>query len=240
MDARQAAPRWGQAFSLPPAFSRRLEFLHFGTDFLTVPPRVDQAEAHALYQVIEETWPSVTFGEGNLGSTTYHGAVGTVKLTDRYFRALAKIGFHYFLTQFPQYTGQEPIFCDLRRFIVEDVGNISRVNEFIGNREHPLLGEMLAPSVRPAGWRAHVLCAETRPGECLAYVQMFVSEDWPAPVYAVRLAREAAIIDCRATGHAYIYYVDGPRGTFSGDAFRLETTRADWPAPPLAPVIVSA
>ena len=26
------------------AFSRLLEFLHFGTDFLTVPPRVDQAE----------------------------------------------------------------------------------------------------------------------------------------------------------------------------------------------------
>jgi hypothetical protein len=27
-----------------------LAFLHFATDFLTVPPRVDQAEAHALYQ----------------------------------------------------------------------------------------------------------------------------------------------------------------------------------------------
>ena len=62
--ARQAAPMWGQAFSLPPAFSRRLEFLHFGTDFLTVPPRVDQAEAHALYQGMASAVPleAVTSG----------------------------------------------------------------------------------------------------------------------------------------------------------------------------------
>jgi hypothetical protein len=55
---------WGQAFSLPPAFSRRLEFLHFGTDFLTVPPRIDQAEAHALYQGMASAVPleAVTSG----------------------------------------------------------------------------------------------------------------------------------------------------------------------------------
>src|ERR1039457_4884719 len=37
--------------------SRRLDFLHFGTDFLTVPPRVDQAEAHALYQGMASAVP---------------------------------------------------------------------------------------------------------------------------------------------------------------------------------------
>src|ERR1035438_10596214 len=46
---------WGSQSWLPPAFSRRLEFLHFGTDFLTVPPRIDQAEAHALYRSEEHT-----------------------------------------------------------------------------------------------------------------------------------------------------------------------------------------
>src|ERR1017187_2678705 len=33
------AALWGSQSWLPPAFSRRLEFLHFGTDFLTVPHR---------------------------------------------------------------------------------------------------------------------------------------------------------------------------------------------------------
>jgi hypothetical protein len=36
---------------------RSLEFLHFGTDFLTVPPRIDQAEAHVLYQGMASAVP---------------------------------------------------------------------------------------------------------------------------------------------------------------------------------------
>jgi hypothetical protein len=190
-------------------------------------------------------WPSITFGEGNLGSTRYQGAVGTVVLTDRYFRAVAKIGFHYFLTQFPHFSGHEPMFGEIRRFILQDGGGVDRANDFIGKRQHALLNEMLKPGVRPDRWRAHVLCAEIKPGECLAYVQTFVTEDWPAPIYAVRLARDAAVSDCRAAGHAYMYYGDGycgdsREGNFSGDALRLETTRADWPPPPFAPVIMSA
>ena len=36
------------------------------------------------------------------------------------------------------------------------------------------------------------------------------------------------------------YCGDSREGNFSGDALRLETTRADWPPPPFAPVIMSA
>ncbi len=197
-------------------------------------------EKEWVERLIKEAWPSVTFGENNLGSTTYQGAVGTVVLTDRYFRAVAKIGFHYLLTQFPRYSGHEPMFSGIRQFIVQDGGGVDRANEFIGKRQHALLNEMLTPGVRPDKWRAHVLCAEIKPGECLAYVQTFVTEDWPAPIYAVRLAQDAAVIDHGAAGHAYMYYGDGQEGNFSGDAPRLETTRADWPAPPFAPVIMSA
>lgn len=188
-------------------------------------------------RLIKETWPSATLGEGNLGSTTYQGAVGTVVLTDRYFRAVAKMGFHYFLTQFPEYTGHEPMFSEIRQFILQGGGGVDRANEFIRERAHALLDEMLTPGVRPNGWRAHLLCAEIKPGECLAYVQTFVTENWKAPIYAIRLARDAAIVDCRAAGHAYMYYGNGQEGNFSGDALRLESTRADGPAPPLAPVV---
>lgn len=197
-------------------------------------------EKEWVERLIKEAWPSVSFGEGTVGSTMYQGAVGTVVLTDRYFRAIAKIGFHYFLTQFPEYTGHEPIFAAIREFIVQNGGGLDRVNEFIGKRENALLFEMLTPGVRPNGWRAHVLVAEMKPGECLAYVQTFVTEDWAAPIYAVRLARDPSIINSRAKGHAYTYYGNGPEGKFAGDAHTLETTWADWPAPPLAPVIISA
>ena len=63
--------------------------------------------------LIQQAWPSVTFGEGKLGSTSYQGAIGTVTLTNRYFRAVAKIGFHYFLTQFPAFDGSAPCFSEI-------------------------------------------------------------------------------------------------------------------------------
>jgi hypothetical protein len=49
---------WARRFRLA------LEFLHFGTDFLTVPPRIDQAEAHALYQGMASAvpWEAVNSG----------------------------------------------------------------------------------------------------------------------------------------------------------------------------------
>ena len=190
-------------------------------------------------QLIQQAWPNGTLGEGTPASTRYEGAVGNVVLTNRYFRALAKIGFHYFLTQFPEYTGDEPVFPDIRKFILDETAKVDRTNAFLGKREHALLGEMLTPGVRPNGWRAHVLCAETRPGECLAYVQTFLTEDWPAPIYAVRLAQDAGIADYHARGHAYIYYGDGPEGSFVGDALALDTTRGDWPPPPLTPAVMS-
>jgi hypothetical protein len=177
----------------------------------------DPEERDWVERLIAEAWPSARLGEQNLGSTSYQGAVGTVVLTERYFRAVAKIGFHYFLTQFRQYSGHEQMFADIRKFILQDGGGIDRANEFVGKREHALLNEMLAPKVRPNGWRAHVLCAEIRPGECLAYVQTFVTEDWAAPIYAVYVARDATLVDCQTVGHAYMYYGDGPECNFAGD-----------------------
>jgi hypothetical protein len=203
-------------------------------------------DVHILYdkdkedwveRLIKETWSKATFGKGGLGGNTYQGVVTTVVLTDRYFRAIAKIGFHYFLTQFPKYSGHEPMFSDVRRYILEGGGAIDRANAFIGKRQHPLLREMLTPGARPDGWRAHVLSAEIKPGECLAHVQMFISEDWPAPAYTIRLANDSILVECQAAGHAYVYYADGPRGQYSGEALNLETTRTDFPAPPVTPII---
>jgi hypothetical protein len=208
---------------------------------------VQPYDVHVLYDpenetwvqcLMKETWPQCAFGEGNLASTSSKGAVINVKLTDRYFRAMAKIGFHYFLTQLPQYSGHEPMFSEIRTFILEGGGGVGHANDFIGRRQIPLLGEMQT-GARPAGWRAHLLCAEIKPGECLAHLQMFISEDWPAPAYTVRLARQAALSDTYAVGHAYVYYADGPKGKYSGEANCLTTLRTNFPAPPLAPVIAS-
>ena len=187
--------------------------------------------------LIKETWPSVSFGDGAPSATAYRGAVGTVGLTDRYFRAIAKIGFHYFLTQFPEYTGHEAIFSRIRDFVANGAGGVDAANEFVGKRKTPLMGEMLTAEIRPAGWVAHVLCAEIRPPECLAYVQLFLSEDWDAPIYAVRLATDGSITRVAAAGHFYIYE-NGPDGKYAGEASSLLTFRSPFPPAPFNPVIL--
>jgi len=190
-----------------------------------------------VQRLIAETWPTATFGDSGRTDSDYRGATVNVGLTDRYFRGVAKIGFHYFLTQFSQYSGLEPCFSDIRNYIFEDGTPVDTANEFVGIRQNPLLGNMLNPNVRPDGWRGHLLCAEIRPGECLTHLQLFLSEDWRAPIYTVRLAHGSTTSEWSASGHMYYYYPDGPRGRFSGEVIALDVSRTDTSPPHVSPVI---
>lgn len=166
--------------------------------------------------LLKKVWPEVIFTEGDSHSSTtiYEGAIGKVEVTDRYYRAITKIGFHYFLTQFPAYNGREPMFRDVREFIAED-GEIDRANDFVRRVSNPLF---------PKRWREHILRAGTVLGGCGAIVQMFVSKEWPAPEYQIQLARDSSLTDFRAAGHSYRYYSEGdtPKPGYSGEAHRLE------------------
>jgi hypothetical protein len=190
--------------------------------------------------LLKQAWPALQFGESIRGSTVFEGATGEFQANARYLRAFAKIGFHYFLTQFGIYSGNETIFSKVRQFISDDTTSLVSVNDFIGERQCPLLGEMVDPNIRPDGWRAHLLCAEIKPGECIAHVQMFLTKDWRAPIYTIRLANDPAIAGVTAAGHSYCYYHDGQKGRFVGETTPLSVTRANYVLPPLAPAVKSA
>jgi hypothetical protein len=169
------------------------------------------------------------------GAAIYNGATTSFIMSNRYFRAIAKIGFHYFLTQFAEYRGNESVFESIRTFIRDDTSTVQRANQYIGKRQLPLLVAMLTAGTRPAGWQAHLLAAEIKNGAMTAHVQMFISEDWPAPAYTVRLG-ESLPLD-RAAGHLYAYYHDAPHGKYSGEAHALDTMKTNRTAP-ILPVIM--
>lgn len=197
----------------------------------------DPSERVWLEPLLKVAFPSVSFGEMASCAANYeNGAVVKLELNDRYFRALAKIGFHYFLTQFLTYSGSEPCFSEIRNFIIDDGGGIDRINTFIGQRQNPLLGPMMC-GARPDGWRAHVVCTEVRGEELLAHVQLFVCEEYRAPVYTVRLGVNPGGVGIRAAGHAYKYFEDGRKGKFSGEAHALMVSHAAWEPPPLKSII---
>lgn len=197
----------------------------------------DSAEREWLEPLVKAAWPTVSFAKWGLGARNYeNGAVVKLQLTDRYFRALAKIGFHYFLTQFPTYDGSEVCFSDVRKFIIEDSGGLDRVNTFVGVRSNPLLTPLMDGAV-PNGWIAHVLCVEIREDECLAHVQFFVCKDYRSQVYTIRLGANGSAVPVAATGHIYKYFGGGREGRFSGEARSLSITRVVADAPPLKSAI---
>ena len=75
---------------------------------------------------------------------------------------------------------------------------------------------------RPAGWVAHVLTAQIADA-CLAHVQFFVSQEYPAPVRSIHLATKPYNVRSRGSGHIYRYYQEGLRGRLSGEAVALVT-----------------
>jgi hypothetical protein len=188
---------------------------------------------------VKATWLAASFGAGTPASSNYPDG-GTVQftLTNRYFRAVAKIAFHYFLTQFPCLSGHEPTFSDIRQFIFDETAGVNRANEFVGERPLPLIGEMLAGG-RPAGWVGHALCTDFMDGEYRAHVQLFICQDFQPRIYTVWLGKGPLLQESPAFGHAYMYYPDGRHGRFSGETVSLTVTRADFGPLALAPVIKS-
>lgn len=233
----------GQAHHLPLNKTTTPDQLHDSYNKLgiTQPEDVhfvcDKEEMAWVGPLLHATWPETTHDLKGETATTYNGATVDITLTNRYFRAVAKIAFHYFLTQFQQFTGHEPMFADIRAYILDEPHKVDHANTFVGKRERPLLGEMLPPGTRPKGLLGHVVCAEIKDGVCLAHVQLFVSEDYPAPAYAVRLAGGAPL-EHRATGHLYSYYPDGPHGKYAGEAQDLRGEQTALPSRPVRPVVI--
>ena len=196
-------------------------------------------EEQWVQDLVRATSSGISFGPGSRGTTMYaSGAAVSFSLTERYFRAVAKIGFHYFLSQFMEYTGLEPKFADIRRYIATGDRNVNRANEFVGERKLPLVGEALG-GARPDGWIGHILCADITNGEYRAHVQTFVCEDFQPRIYTIRLGQSPIDLRSDSVGHAFLYFRDGYHGKLGGEAHLLTPARFDFPPQPLAPVVKS-
>jgi len=189
-------------------------------------------------KLLQEHSPGMTFSEPKLMSQVIETPTVKFQIGERYYRGIAKIGFHYFLTQFPAYSGHELVFSCIRSFIYEDTKEpIRRVNEIMSMRQHPLLREMLEPGARPDGWRAHFLAAEIAGGICLAHVHMFLTEDSPGQIYTITLGSDPSNQQTVAYAHRYRYYPDGKHGQFLGEAAALSAIHLAGAVPPAKPVI---
>jgi hypothetical protein len=136
-----------------------------------------------------------------------HAADARILFTvnDHYYRALAKMAFHYFLTFSDWASGAESCFADLREFILNG-GDTDRF--FQG-------AALFIEEGLPECWRPektmHVFAALERQGKFTGYVRLFYGPLRPSIDHHITLGgtETCLILPTRLIAHAYVY--DDPR-----------------------------
>lgn len=140
--------------------------------------------------------------------------IGEMKapISDQYLRAVAKVGFHYFLKYFPAFTGFEPEFDEIKRYIYK--GEAGRT--IVQPVEEPFLRDLLQKGARLNKW-CHLLSAESKESGIEARMQFFAGPNVNPIVWSVVLTDKPS--KCiQTTGHAFVYFdeaKDGYHGTRS-------------------------
>ena len=218
----------GKSHHIPLHPTMTAQQLRTAYDRCKITPPIDAAfafhphEREWIERLVRQVWPTVTISTGTLLSNVIERPLLKFQVTNRYHRAFAKLGFHYFLSQFSRFTGREGCFADIRQFIAEDIDDSQdRASSFITERKIPLLSIIANGLTPPDGWRAHVIAAEIRPGGCVAHVQMFITCDWKSPIRTIVLARSEAFTSLEAAGHLFLYHSDEKQDGYAGEAKAL-------------------
>lgn len=136
-------------------------------------------------------------------------------ISPQYLRAIAKIGFHFLLKYFTQFSGLEREFDDAKRFI------------YLGAADRTIVEPSQKPFVRElqGGGRlnrwGHLLSAECSEQGIEARVQFFAGPRVQPIVWRIHIGRNPArIIYKQPVGYAYLYYED-IGGEYDGERVEL-------------------
>jgi len=153
-------------------------------------------------------------------SAKINNPVAKVHVTDFYFRAIAKIGFHYLLSVVNTFQGNEHCFATIRGFIIKG----GTVENFVIQTRRPIL-TFPHPNIRPRSW-GHVLLVENVRGQAQARLQFFLGPRYNPPTYLVRLSKNAVSIgEISGKGHYFCYFESGRKGKYHGEVSELNCIR---------------
>ncbi len=133
-------------------------------------------------------------------------------ISEPYLRAVAKVGFHYFLKYFPHFTGLEPEFDEIKQYIYK--GKADR--RIVRPVDEPFLRDLQQKGARLNKW-AHLLSAESTDNGIEARIQFFVGPEVNPIVWSVVFTEKPSQRH-QMTGHVFVYFdeakdgYDGVRG----------------------------
>ncbi|HEX4950793.1 MAG TPA: hypothetical protein VFZ34_29295 [Blastocatellia bacterium] len=125
----------------------------------------------------------------------------TFQITDKYFRAIAKIGFHYFLKYMRMFRGDEEAFSEIRKFITEG-GDISKFVSY--SAADKLIG--FIPDGYGVKTFRHILIAKATYEKMYCQAQFFLGPGFDPIIYTIHLGNNPMrIIAYQECGHAFVY-----------------------------------
>jgi hypothetical protein len=170
---------------------------------ITVHFSVSEADGAWFDKVADELWPGADRTEFPMTEVGCYPGWGLVSFTvnDHYFRALAKMAFHYYLCHNGSgLRGDEPEFAGLRRFILEG----GEPESFLTTpRESPVyfgvpFGDVVGGGVVSSARWCHLFAADDTQGTIVVYLQLFIGPGFANPPHYIALGRTPAAL--RAPG----------------------------------------
>jgi hypothetical protein len=146
--------------------------------------------------------------------------IATFMVNDKYFRAIAKICFHYFLKYFRQFTGFEKEFNGIKNFIING-GNTDRwVRQIKGSFVSGLKSGVITTDKY-----CHLLGVNKEENKIIAMLQLFVGpKGVPPHYYEVSIGRNPErIIYPQSIGHQFVYFDEVDQDGFWGRIDPLHT-----------------
>jgi len=190
----------------------RRKFTQFGiieTEIDRIYRHWDEQNSERYKSLVKELWPKHKHEEGPPTDAGWHRVPIRIeyRFTQKYYRAIAKIAFHYFLANTPcGFTGREAWFEPIRTFIMQEGDE----KQFFDVKKPRI---MLPVGVLPDGtallprrWM-HLLCGiESASSAVVGVYTLFGPERPPSPHFVTLFHRPSPIwLPEHHYGHAYIY-----------------------------------
>lgn len=138
---------------------------------------------------------------------------GCVAYDKRFFRAVAKIAFHYFLCHSRMFDGYETEFETIRRFIRYGEGDES---DFLKKDNQPIVQDLSGKDRPP--YYGHVLRTEITLSSIAVCIQLFIGHDYKPEWHRVLLSekKRGIFLQTEEFGHYYKYLEPDKRSKYDG------------------------
>ena len=179
--------------------------------------------------LMEKTWPKSkvrSLPGREIGIIHVEGRIA-FKATDHYFRSLAKIAFHYYLTHSRRgFRGDEQCFDLIRNFIMNG-GDDKAFFKQPGPEFVMPFGKIPSGGVKTPKYWCHIIAADETDKVAVVYLQLFVGRGCiPKPHYIKLADINAIILVSNSTwGHVYLYDESPRSGRYAGQVEQAQITR---------------